>query len=133
MLHEMTPIRIKDSDVPRVRVALANKQGGVCAICGTTLSSVSGKDACLDHDHSTGRIRGVLCRLCNGLEGKIKNITNRIKSRCTAETWLSKLLAYYTEHKENPQTLLHPTHKTADEKRERRNALARARRKARKE
>lgn len=34
-------------------------QGGTCAIC------VSATPTHLDHDHETGRIRGVLCIPCN--------------------------------------------------------------------
>lgn len=34
----------------------------VCAICG---AEVSGRDAHIDHNHSTGQVRSVLCGLCN--------------------------------------------------------------------
>jgi len=38
-------------------------QGGVCAICG----GINDNDDALsvDHDHETGRIRGLLCSKCN--------------------------------------------------------------------
>jgi Autographiviridae endonuclease VII len=38
-------------------------QLGRCAICGGTNSS--GHALALDHDHKSGRIRGLLCRKCN--------------------------------------------------------------------
>jgi Recombination endonuclease VII len=41
--------------------ALLARQGGVCAICGKPPE----KTLCVDHCHSTGRIRGLLCRKCN--------------------------------------------------------------------
>jgi len=44
-------------------------QGWKCPICGKTLEPNS-SDVCLDHDHNTGEIRGVLCRACNLYIGK---------------------------------------------------------------
>jgi Autographiviridae endonuclease VII len=41
-------------------------QGGVCAIC---LRDNNNKRLCVDHDHRTGRIRGLLCNKCNGVLG----------------------------------------------------------------
>lgn len=42
-------------------LAMIEKQGGSCLICRNQL----GDDPCVDHDHETGEVRGVLCRLCN--------------------------------------------------------------------
>ncbi len=41
---------------------LRHWQGGRCAMCGLRDRLV------MDHDHTTGLIRGWLCRSCNGLE-----------------------------------------------------------------
>ena len=38
------------------------RQGGVCVICG---SKDSHRKLSVDHDHETGRIRGLLCSSCN--------------------------------------------------------------------
>jgi len=43
-------------------------QGGVCAICGGLCKS--GKRLAVDHNHTTGKIRDLLCGNCNGGLGK---------------------------------------------------------------
>jgi len=42
---------------------LWNKQNGVCAICGQP--ETDGKMLCVDHDHISGKVRGLLCGWCN--------------------------------------------------------------------
>jgi hypothetical protein len=52
--------------------------GYKCEICGTPVQrarwkGVGGQSACIDHCHSTGRIRGVLCRQCNSWLGRVND------------------------------------------------------------
>ena len=44
---------------------LLSKQQGLCAICGTDSPGGRGKFFAVDHDHGTGRVRGLLCLKCN--------------------------------------------------------------------
>jgi hypothetical protein len=54
------------------------KQNGVCAICEkpeTLIHPKSGKiqDLCVDHDHETGKVRGLLCTCCNKAIGLLND------------------------------------------------------------
>jgi hypothetical protein len=44
-------------------MALIEKACSKCQICGSPFSDISKPH--IDHDHKTGRLRGVLCRNCN--------------------------------------------------------------------
>jgi hypothetical protein len=83
------------------------------------------KDAVLDHCHITGAVRGTAHRSCNALLGKVENNAARFgmpTSRMPA--FLHGIAEYLQLHKTNITGMLHPTHKTEDEKRIRRNKLA---------
>lgn len=43
--------------------AILKLQGGGCAVCGRPQSEK--KSLCVDHDHKTGNVRGLLCFHCN--------------------------------------------------------------------
>lgn len=119
-------MRIKNKDIPAFRERLIAEQGGRCWLCDVDLSTVT---ACLDHNHQTGHIRGVLCGNCNGIEGKISNLANRAKRSGTRYGFVAKVLAYWDHFTGSQRQEIHPTHKTEDEKRIRRNKKARERRK----
>ena len=46
---------------------LLESQGGKCKICGVPQNTLTGhkKNLCVDHDHNTGKIRGIICDKCN--------------------------------------------------------------------
>lgn len=48
-----------------VRLSLLKQQGGRCGICCVELIGPIARGVCVDHDHLTGRIRGLLCGKCN--------------------------------------------------------------------
>lgn len=106
------------------RVRTLKEQGGVCALCGQPLSE---GEAVGDHDHTTGRMRGVLHRGCNSALGKIEN-----HRRIAGLTDIRRLTAFlhgvvpYVYQKVPESAPLYHTYRSADEKRELRNKRARA-------
>jgi len=57
---------------------MVDRQGGVCAICGRTEPHKAGKLLCVDHSHTTGNVRGLLCSNCNCALGFLKESTSKI-------------------------------------------------------
>jgi hypothetical protein len=71
--------------------AMLEMQNGVCAICGgPPIPTKPGASASLgvDHDHATGKLRGLLCAACN----------RRIHPSDTAETF-DAVAAYLRKYK----------------------------------
>ena len=124
-------LRLKQKDVTPLKLQMLKEQGWCCALCNTNLR-MNTTNACLDHDHKTGQIRGVLCRNCNRGEGKVLTQMTTCKRGGTEIAWLMNLLKYLLHHQVPQTKFVHPTHKTDDEKREIRNRKARERRKAKK-
>jgi hypothetical protein len=64
---------------------MLTSQGGKCAICRRGLVRNKTKKApdfaCIDHDHSTGKVRGLLCPGCNMKLGHMENIEWVTKAR----------------------------------------------------
>lgn len=58
---------------PEQRAEMEAEQDYACAICG--LPPLPGeRRLAIDHDHTDGLIRGLLCNHCNHLLGKIENL-----------------------------------------------------------
>ena len=55
--------------------SLFNTQNGLCAICSVPFSidKDTAKNVCVDHNHETGEVRGLLCRYCNSVLGFSKD------------------------------------------------------------
>jgi len=57
-------------------LAMLAQQGGCCAICGKPETARWRGTLCrlsVDHDHTTGEIRGLTCRRCNSILGLAKD------------------------------------------------------------
>lgn len=121
--------KLKASELAAWRAKTLVEQGNVCLLCGEKPTPKF--PAVADHDHTTGQLRGVLCRGCNSAAGVIENFRARYGLTNTAEfsRFLTRLVPYlYKDHGD----LMYPTHRTADEKRLLKNKRATAARKARK-
>ncbi|WXB47865.1 endonuclease VII [Vibrio phage VB_VaC_TDDLMA] len=116
--------QLKSSEIKQVREDILKEQGGNCAICREEIDESSG--ASLDHQHmlkretigedGAGLVRGVLCRQCNVMEGKIWNNMGRyIQPEDVAERikWLESLISYY---KKDNYNLIHPNEKPSEPK-----------------
>lgn len=66
--------------------SLLRKQRGVCAICNQSCST--GRQLAVDHDHATGKVRGLLCSRCNRGLGHFKDDVLQLQAA----------LAYLLEH-----------------------------------
>jgi len=55
-----------------------NKQNGCCAICKKHNLDLE-KGLCVDHDHTNGEVRGLLCSLCNWGLGMFKDDVSYLK------------------------------------------------------
>ena len=55
-------------------------QNNGCAICGIN-PSVIGRKLCVDHQHRTRQIRGLLCNKCNSALGWVEN-RNHLLEKC---------------------------------------------------
>lgn len=68
--------------------SMLEAQGGVCKIC-CDIPTGRFKYLCVDHCHSTGKVRGLLCHNCNKALGMIKDDISRLR----------RMLSYLEEHK----------------------------------
>jgi hypothetical protein len=57
-------------------LALFERQKGACALCEEV---VSHRRLCVDHDHQTGRVRGLLCIQCNSALGTFGDTADGLK------------------------------------------------------
>ncbi len=60
---------------PEVYETMLIEQRGVCAICG----GVDSRKLAVDHCHSTGRVRGLLCGTCNRGLGNFRDSTELLE------------------------------------------------------
>jgi hypothetical protein len=114
--------RLKTTEVASHRNELLTMQSMRCDLCKLPLSQ---DRAVLDHDHSTGVVRGTLHNGCNALLGKVEN-NHRRYGVVSLPAFLAGCTSYLQKHEGVTEgSVFHPTHKTDDEKRIARNTKAR--------
>lgn len=69
--------RNKYGITPEMYDDMLDFQGGVCAICLKPPTEFA--RLAVDHDHDTGRIRGLLCNLCNTAIGMMEDNSDRLR------------------------------------------------------
>lgn len=106
------PVKLKGKDVKSTRLSLLEQQGYKCTLCQEPCSE---DEAVLDHCHKGGHVRSVLHRGCNAAEGKIMNAMRRY-GITNPLTFLEQMIEYQKMHSTNQTGLIHPTHKTPEEK-----------------
>lgn len=68
--YDLTPEQFDD---------MFERQGKACAICRSTVTA-KGKLWAVDHDHTTGKVRAILCSNCNSGLGLFKDSTERLRA-----------------------------------------------------
>jgi DNA-directed RNA polymerase subunit RPC12/RpoP len=71
---------------PQQYAAILSDQGGGCAICGREAREFKTR-LCIDHNHATREIRGILCYYCN----------HRLVGRHRDPVLLGKVVAYISQ------------------------------------
>ncbi len=59
------------------------KQKGACAICGSKFSNSRYHKLSIDHDHKTGKVRELLCQMCNLAISNMKENPIRLRAAAT--------------------------------------------------
>ena len=73
--HKANQLRAKYGITIEEYQSMFDNQGGVCKLCGmeetTKISKGDGvRSLAVDHDHNTGKVRGLLCHQCNVVLGQ---------------------------------------------------------------
>lgn len=61
------------------RQKLFDAQNGKCAICERELAGPMERKVHVDHDHATGKVRGLLCHHCNVALGNFQDSTHVLR------------------------------------------------------
>ena len=84
--HSKDPTRQRDRDLRRLyKISfedynnMLTEQNNCCAICGTDNAKGKHNTFMVDHDHKTGKVRGLLCKSCNIALGEVDDSLTTLK------------------------------------------------------
>lgn len=77
--HKERNLKVKYNITAEEYKRILKDQNGKCAICGTSQEDLRISLA-VDHDHKTGKIRGLLCNSCNQGLGYFKDNQSNIEN-----------------------------------------------------
>lgn len=78
-VHRKSKLQSLYGITPEQYDALLESQGGTCGICKLNKPH-RGEFMCVDHCHSTGDVRGILCGDCNRAIGLLKDNVESLRS-----------------------------------------------------
>lgn len=104
-------MKLKYKDIPRVKAELMLEQNNICYICKRDLSKLKPRDRCLDHNHETGKIRSVLCRSCNAIEGKVRKLHIKMGLRKAGVPYEDLICNLFNYIYMDDSHYIHPKHK----------------------
>lgn len=109
-------MKLKYKDIPRIKAKLLIKQDYLCPICLRDFRKMPSKEICLDHNHNNGKVRAVLCRGCNSMEGKVRRLFIRVglQKRFVNYSEFLEALSLYTYYPET--NYIHPKFKVKNVK-----------------
>jgi Recombination endonuclease VII. len=58
-----------------------------CAACKVSFSTIPPRHICVDHNHTTGKVRGIICRWCNSIAGHSKDSPTRCRAVAAYLEW----------------------------------------------
>lgn len=119
-------MKARPKDIKPLREEFLKEQMGLCALCHEPILE---GEAVLDHHHKSGYLRSVLHRGCNAYIGSMENGMARNK---ITPSRLTSILARFETYVQTHKPILHPTHRTPEERLARANLRAKKRRQTKK-